>query len=67
VPQPIVIPFNTMVAGAAMIELLRLVTSFAGDNDPPLRLAFQFVDGTVRRNSLAAVAVCRTCGRRRAA
>jgi molybdopterin/thiamine biosynthesis adenylyltransferase len=67
VPQPSVIPFNTMVAGAAVIELLRLVTSFAGENDPPLRLALQFVDGTVRRNSLAAVAVCRTCGRRRAA
>lgn len=64
VPQPSVIPFNTVVAGAAVIELLRLVTAFAGEGGPPLRLAFQFVDGTVRRNSLAVVAACRTCGRR---
>jgi hypothetical protein len=67
VPQPSVIPFNTMVAGAAVIELLRLVTRFAGADDPPQRLAFQFADGTVRRNALAEVPACATCGRRRAA
>lgn len=66
VPQPSVMPFNTMVAGAAVIELLRVVTSFAGTDSPPQRLAFQFVDGTVRRNTLANASCC-VCGRRRAA
>ena len=65
VPQPSVMPFNTMIAGAAVIELLRLVTAYAGADDPPQRLAFQFADGTVRRNGLADDAVCQTCGRRR--
>ena len=42
VPQPSVIAFNTMVAGAAVVELLRLVTGFSGIDDPPLRLSFRF-------------------------
>lgn len=67
IPQPSVMPFNTMIAGAAVIELLRLVTAFAGAEEPPQRLAFQFAEGTVRRNSLADVPICQTCGRRRAA
>jgi molybdopterin/thiamine biosynthesis adenylyltransferase len=66
VPQPSVMPFNTMIAGAAVIELLRLVTAFAGADDPPQRLAFQFAEGTVRRNGLAGESNCRTCGRPRA-
>src|SRR5262245_52931096 len=42
VPEPSVIAFNTVVAGAAVVELLRIVTGFAGTEDPPLRLAFDF-------------------------
>lgn len=61
VAQPSVIAFNTMVAGAAVIELLRLVTAFAGVEDPPLRLSFDFKTGTVRRNRLTATD-CRICG-----
>lgn len=61
VPQPSVIAFNTSIAGAAVVELLRLVTRFAGADDPPLRLAFDFMNGTVRRNRLASVDTCRIC------
>lgn len=67
VPQPSVMPFNTMIAGAAVIELLRLITAFAGADQPPQRLAFDFAEGTVRRNGLADPSVCQTCGRKRAA
>lgn len=63
VAQPSVIPFNTMVAGAAVIEMLRIITGFAGIDEPPQRLAFQFADGTVRRNALAETEACSTCGR----
>jgi molybdopterin/thiamine biosynthesis adenylyltransferase len=62
VPQPSVIPFNTMVAGAGAIELLRLVTGFAGADDPPNRLSFRFDEGTVRRNTVARNSVCKICG-----
>lgn len=61
VPQPSVIAFNTAVAGAAMIELLRLVTGFAGTEESPMRLSFDFEKGTVRRNRLANSALCRIC------
>jgi molybdopterin/thiamine biosynthesis adenylyltransferase len=67
IPQPSVMPFNTMVAGAAVIEFLRLVTGFAGADEPPQRLAFQFTEGTVRRNGLADASECQICGRCRAA
>jgi molybdopterin/thiamine biosynthesis adenylyltransferase len=63
IPQPSVVAFNTTVAGAAVIELLRLVTRFAGADDPPLRLAFDFLTGTVRRNRLASTDACRICRR----
>lgn len=61
IAQPSVMPFNTMIAGAAVIELLRLVTAFAGADDPPQRLAFQFAEGTVRRNGLTDSSACQTC------
>jgi hypothetical protein len=61
VPQPSVVAFNTMIAGAAIIELLRLVTQFAGADDPPDRLNFDFRTGTVRRNRLHADASCAIC------
>jgi hypothetical protein len=61
-PQPSVMAFNTMVAGAAVVEMLRLVTGFAGAEDPPARLAFSFSQGTVRRNSLAGEGACMICG-----
>lgn len=62
VHQPSVIAFNTMIAGSAVVEFLRLVTKFAGADDPPARLAFDFEAGTVRRNGLAAIGGCRICG-----
>jgi hypothetical protein len=65
IPQPSVIGFNTMIAGAAVIELLRLTTGFAGTEDPPLRLAFDFANGTVRRNALAGTKPCTICLRNR--
>lgn len=61
VPQPSVVAFNTAVAGAAVIELMRLVTEFAGADDPPMRLAFDFETGTIRRNRLPEGAGCRIC------
>ena len=61
VQQPSVIAFNTAVAGAAVIELMRLVTEFAGADDPPLRLSFDFESGTVRRNRLSEGSGCRIC------
>lgn len=60
--QPSVMPFNTFVAGAGVAELVRLVTAFAGADSQPLRLAFSFTDGTVRRNGLAGSARCKICG-----
>jgi molybdopterin/thiamine biosynthesis adenylyltransferase len=60
--QPSVIAFNTAVAGAAVTELLRLVTGFAGAESPPQRLAFAFSEGTVRRNVLHSNPRCAICG-----
>ena len=61
-PQPSVIAFNTFVAGAGVVELMRLVTEFAGTESPPLRLAFSFKEGSVRRNTLAGHRKCSICG-----
>ena len=61
VAQPSVVAFNTAVAGAAVVELLRLVTGFAGTDDPPMRLNFDFVTGTVRRNRLSETNGCKIC------
>lgn len=60
--QPSVVAFNTFVAGAGIAELLRIVTAFAGTESPPLRMAFSFSEGTVRRNTLALDRRCRICG-----
>lgn len=60
-PQPSVMAFDTMVAGAAVVEMLRLVTGFAGVDEPPQRLAFSFSQGTVRRNTLAGDGRCSIC------
>jgi hypothetical protein len=62
VPQPSVVAFNTLIAGAAVVEFLRTVTGFAGADDPPLRLGFDFGTGAVRRNRLAEMPDCRICG-----
>jgi hypothetical protein len=62
VAQPSVIAFNSYVAGAGVVELLRLATAFAGSESPPQRLAFSFSNGTVRRNTLANVHECGICG-----
>jgi proteasome lid subunit RPN8/RPN11 len=61
IAQPSVVAFNTAVAGAAVIELMRLVTAFAGADNPPVRLSFDFETGTVRRNCLAQEHDCRIC------
>ncbi|APR86269.1 Sulfur carrier protein adenylyltransferase ThiF [Minicystis rosea] len=61
-PQPSVIAFNVMVAGAAVVELLRLVTGFASGAAGPSRLSFSFSAATMRRTSLASSAVCSICG-----
>jgi len=61
VPEPSVVAFNAAVASHAVIELMRLVTGFAGADDPPDRLAFSFADGTVRRNRLAERHPCAIC------
>jgi hypothetical protein len=61
VPQPSVVAFNTMIAGAAVVEFLRIVTGFAGAKDPPMRLSFDFETGTVRRNQLAEMGLCSIC------
>jgi proteasome lid subunit RPN8/RPN11 len=61
-PQPSVIAFNTMVAGAGVVEALRLLTSFTSGGDGPLRLAFSFMEGTVKRNALFPTPGCRICG-----
>lgn len=63
VAQPSVIAFNTMVSGAAVIELLRLVSDFDDGAEEVQRMAFSFEDATVRRNSLASGGSCRICGR----
>lgn len=60
--QPSVIAFNTSVAGAGVIEVMRLATGFAGAESPPLRTAFSFAEGTVRRNTLASTGGCSICG-----
>jgi hypothetical protein len=60
--QPSVVAFNTFVAGAGMGELVRLATAFAGTASPPLRLAFSFTEGTVRRNALSGNTRCTICG-----
>lgn len=61
--QPSVVAFNAFVAGAGVVELLRLATAFGGVESPPLRLAFSFAAGTVRRNTLACDRRCEICGR----
>jgi molybdopterin-synthase adenylyltransferase len=60
--QPSVVAFNTFVAGAGVCELLRIATAFAGTESPPLRMAFSFADGTVRRNVIARNPECSICG-----
>lgn len=61
ISQPSVVAFNTMVAGAGVVEFLRLVTGFAGTEDAPMRLSFDFVTGTVRRNRLSSRLGCKIC------
>jgi hypothetical protein len=60
--QPSVMAFNTFVAGAGVVEFMRIVTGFAGTQSPPNRMAFSFAEGTVKRNSLVDSGQCRICG-----
>ncbi|MGC4052853.1 MAG: ThiF family adenylyltransferase [Paludibaculum sp.] len=61
VAQPSVVAFNSTVAGAAVVEFLRTVTGFAGTENAPMRLNFDFMKGTVRRNTLPASVGCKIC------
>lgn len=61
IPEPSVIATNTAIAGAAVVEFLRLATAFAGADEPPLRLAFDFATGSVRRNRLPDGTSCTIC------
>lgn len=61
-PQPSVITFNGQVAMAAMTEALRLVTGFAGADEPPDRLNFDFRRGTVSRVIGESRPACPHCG-----
>jgi ThiF family/Prokaryotic homologs of the JAB domain len=61
-PQPSVIAFNTCVAGAGVVEVMRLATGFAGSDAPPTRIAFSFSEGTARRNTVSGSHACRICG-----
>ena len=65
IPQPSVIAFNTTIAGAAVVELMRLTTHYAGTESPPARLGFDFMTGTVRRNVLPPGGSCSICLRPR--
>ena len=60
IAQPSVMPFNGMVANAAVVEALRMLAGFC-PADAPQRLSFSFSSGTCRRNSLAG-ARCAVCG-----
>jgi hypothetical protein len=60
-PQPSVVSFNASLASAAVTELLRMVTAFAGADDPPQRLNFDFAWGTVTRAVARARAGCGFC------
>lgn len=62
VPQPSVIAFNSMVAGAAVVELLRLAAGFGDAAKTIDRLAFSFVQPSVRSNRLDGSTRCRLCG-----
>jgi hypothetical protein len=62
IPAPSVMPFNVMVAGAAVIEVLRLLTTFGDGVAEPERLSFQFREGAVRRSTVTGVPGCRVCG-----
>lgn len=61
IQQPSVVAFNTAIAGAAVVEFMRLGTAFAGADNPPIRLSFDFETGTVRRNSLSRDHGCQIC------
>jgi hypothetical protein len=60
--EPSVMPFNVQVAGAAVEQVLRILAGFAAV-EAPAQLAFNFIDGTVRRNSLARGGACTICGK----
>src|ERR1700728_1016039 len=59
--HPSVVAFNTAIGGAAVVELMRIVTAFAGADDPPMRLSFDFETGIVRRNRLSGERQCQIC------
>ena len=51
-----------MPSDAPVMTVAAVVTGFAGGDAPPLRTAFSFTDGTVRRNTIACNGRCKICG-----
>jgi hypothetical protein len=62
VAQPAVVAFNAEIASAAVVEAMRMVTAFAGAEDPADRLNFDFRRGTVVRVRGRSRSGCRFCG-----
>ena len=61
-PQPSVVTFNATLAAAAVTELVRMVTGFAGSAEPPDRINFDFERGTATRARGRSRPDCRLCG-----
>lgn len=61
-PQPSVVSFNATLAAAAVTEFLRMVTGFAGADEPPDRINFDFARGTATRARGVSRPGCRFCG-----
>jgi len=61
-PQPAVVAFNSLLASAAVIEMLRIVTGFSSGGAGVDRLNFDFCSGTMRPARARRGAGCRFCG-----
>jgi molybdopterin-synthase adenylyltransferase len=60
-PQPSVVTFNATLAAAAVTELLRMVTGFAGRDERFDRINFDFARGTATRARGRSRPGCRFC------
>jgi hypothetical protein len=61
-PQPSVVTFNATLAAAAVTEFLRMVTGFAGSDEPPDRINFDFARATATRARGRSRPDCSFCG-----
>lgn len=62
VPAPSVMPFNTLLAGAAVIEVLRIASGFASEGRALNRLGFSFSAATCKPVGLGSRSGCGICG-----